>query len=62
MGEALASASGKVLAFCAAGTRSTYLWAQSRAEAGDDGAEIMRKAAEAGYDLGPIAPYLLENG
>lgn len=58
MGEALGADEGPVLAFCRSGTRSTFLWALARAEAGDDGAEIMRKAAEAGYDLTPIAGYL----
>ena len=58
MGEALGAADGPALAFCRTGTRSTFLWALTRAKAGDDGAEIMRKAAEAGYDLTPIAEYL----
>ncbi|WP_106640430.1 TIGR01244 family sulfur transferase [Allosphingosinicella vermicomposti] len=58
MGEALGSAEEPVLAFCRSGTRSTFLWALARAEAGDNGAEIIRKAAEAGYDLTPIANFL----
>jgi len=58
MRDALDNAGGKVLAFCKSGTRSAYLWALARAEAGDDAAEIKAAAAGAGYDLTPIAPYL----
>ena len=58
MAEALASTAGKVLAFCASGTRSTYLWALARARAGDGADEIVGKAAAAGYDLGPIQRFL----
>ncbi len=58
MGEAIDQAKGKMLAFCRSGTRSTYLWALARAQMGDDAAEIVGKAAEAGYDLTPIRPYL----
>lgn len=58
MREALEGAQGSVLAFCAAGVRSIFLWALARHQAGDDGEEIMRKAAEAGYDLSPIGAQL----
>jgi uncharacterized protein (TIGR01244 family) len=58
MGEALDAAEGAVLAFCRSGTRSTFLWALARAEKGDAGEELMRKAQAAGYDLSPIAGYL----
>lgn len=58
MAEALAASEGKLLAFCASGTRSTYLWALARAQAGDDRDEIVGKAASAGYDLTPLEPYL----
>ena len=58
MMEALAQNEGKLLAFCAAGTRSTWLWAFARAEAGDDPEEIIRKAAHAGFDLTPLRAYL----
>lgn len=58
MAEALDEARGSVLAFCKSGTRSTFLWALARAEAGDDAGEIADKAAAAGYDLAPILPYL----
>lgn len=54
MAAALEAAEGPVLAFCRSGTRSAFLWALARAEAGDDGEELIRKAAAAGYDLTPI--------
>jgi uncharacterized protein (TIGR01244 family) len=57
MAEALAEAEGPLLAFCRSGTRSTYLWALAEAQNGADGEELMRKAAAAGYDLGPIARF-----
>ena len=58
--EAMAEAleQGPALAFCRSGTRSTWLWALARARQGEDGETIVRAAAEAGYDLGPILPYL----
>ncbi len=58
MGEALESAEGPVLAFCKSGTRSIFLWALARAEAGDAPQELMQKAVHAGYDLTPISRYL----
>lgn len=58
MDEALAASEGQVLAFCASGRRSAFLWALARAQAGDDAEEIVGKAAGAGYDLAPIRPYL----
>ena len=54
MNDALAGATGGVLAFCRSGTRSTYLWALARAVAGDDPAALAGKAAAAGYDLSPL--------
>ncbi len=58
--EAMAHAltHGPVFAFCAAGTRSTYLWALARAAAGDNAEGLVAKAAGAGYDLRPIRAYL----
>ena len=58
MAEALDAAEGQVVAFCKSGTRSAYLWALARAEAGEAPEELMRKAVEAGYDLTPIWHYL----
>ncbi|HEX4738024.1 MAG TPA: TIGR01244 family sulfur transferase [Allosphingosinicella sp.] len=58
--EAMAEAleHGPALAFCRSGTRSTYLWALARARQGEEAQTIVRAAAEAGYDLRPILPYL----
>ena len=58
MSAALDEAEGPVLAFCRSGTRSTFLWALARSQAGEDGKELMRKAAAAGYDIGPIRTFL----
>ncbi|MEA3038735.1 MAG: hypothetical protein QOE79_1248 [Sphingomonadales bacterium] len=58
--EAMAEAleAGPALLFCRSGTRSTWLWALARASRGADSAELVAAAVEAGYDLGPILPYL----
>ena len=45
------------LAYCASGTRSCIAWALGQAGT-MNAAEIMQAAAEAGYDLGNIAPAL----
>jgi uncharacterized protein (TIGR01244 family) len=58
LGEALANAKGNVLLFCKSGTRSTYLWALARARQGADADALMSGAAQAGYDLRPILPWL----
>lgn len=55
MASALAEANGPVLAYCRSGTRSTLLWALTRARGGDDQAELTAKAHQAGYDLTPVA-------
>lgn len=52
--EAVAGAAGPVLAFCRSGTRSITAWALGEAERGRDRAELVRIAAAAGYDLGPV--------
>jgi uncharacterized protein (TIGR01244 family) len=52
--EAVAGASGPVLAFCRSGTRSITTWALGEAAAGRDRQELARLAAGAGYDLGPV--------
>jgi uncharacterized protein (TIGR01244 family) len=58
--EAMAEAleQGPALAFCRSGTRSTYLWALARCSRGADPEALVRRAAEAGYDLRPLIPYL----
>jgi uncharacterized protein (TIGR01244 family) len=58
MAGALAEARGPVLAFCRSGTRSTYLWALAEGSQGRSGAELIARAADAGYDLSPLAPHL----
>lgn len=58
MAEALSGAEGRTLAFCRSGTRSTFLWALARKRQGADGQELITRAAEAGYDLRPIAGHL----
>ena len=45
---------GKVLAYCRSGTRSTLLWALTRARAGDHPAALTEQAALAGYDVAPV--------
>jgi len=52
--EAVAGASGPVLAFCRSGTRSITAWALGEAGHGRDRAELVRIGAAAGYDLGPV--------
>jgi uncharacterized protein (TIGR01244 family) len=56
MAEALEH--GPALLFCRSGTRSTFLWALARASRGADARSLTRRAAEAGYDLAPILPWL----
>ena len=55
MGAALDTASGKVLAYCRSGTRSTLLWSLARTKAGDAPQSLHEKANGAGYDLTPVA-------
>lgn len=45
---------GKLLAYCRSGTRSTLLWALTRARAGDNADVLAAQAAAAGYDIGPV--------
>lgn len=55
---ALAGATGPVLAYCRSGTRSTHLWALTRARSGDDLDGICNAASAAGYDLSALRPML----
>ncbi len=55
---ALRDAGGPVLAFCAAGTRSTFLWALARSAEGADADDLSRRALAAGVDLTPIRRFL----
>jgi len=58
MARALEASPGPALAFCRSGTRSTHLWALARARLGDEPAELVAKAAHAGYDISSIRPML----
>ncbi|MCC2977734.1 TIGR01244 family phosphatase [Sphingomonas sp. PL-96] len=58
MRAALDAADGPVLAYCRSGTRSCNLWALAEAKNGTDSAELVEKAAGAGYDLSGIRPTL----
>jgi uncharacterized protein (TIGR01244 family) len=51
---AVAGAKGPVLAFCRSGTRSITAWALGEAAGGRDTDELVRLAADAGYDLAPV--------
>ena len=55
MAAALRGTSGKTLAYCRSGTRSTLLWSLARAKAGDAPQTLHEKANGAGYDLTPVA-------
>ena len=50
-------AGGPVLAYCASGTRSTIVWALGQAGV-RPAAEIVERAAKAGYDIAGLAPRL----
>lgn len=56
--EAVAASSGPVLAYCASGTRCTVIWSLARAAEGMPADEILKIAAEAGYDLSGLRPRL----
>jgi uncharacterized protein (TIGR01244 family) len=58
MADALAHASGPVLAYCRSGTRSTLRWSLAQAQGGRAPDEIAADAARAGYDVAPIRPLL----
>lgn len=49
---------GKMLAYCRSGTRSTLLWSLAEAAKGESPRVIAAKAADAGYDVAPIAMML----
>ena len=58
LGAAIDASTGPVLAFCRSGTRSTFLWALARSQAGEDADTLIERAAAAGYDITPIRPIL----
>lgn len=53
----LSESEGPIFAHCATGRRSTFLWALANTE-GLDAEERIRLAANAGYDITPLRPYL----
>lgn len=54
LSELLEQHDGKTLLYCRSGTRSTFLWALSRASAGEPVDRIVAAAERAGYSLAPI--------
>jgi uncharacterized protein (TIGR01244 family) len=46
---------GKLFAFCRSGNRSVLSWAVAKSEDGVSREELDRCAAQAGFDLGPVA-------
>jgi uncharacterized protein (TIGR01244 family) len=54
----LQAAEQPILAFCAVGARSTYLWALARSGQGEDADTLTDRAAAAGYDLAPIRRFM----
>lgn len=55
--EAVASATGPILAFCRSGTRSIVTWSIGQALSGDSDREtLVRQGAAAGYDLSGVLP------
>ena len=55
---AIAESEGPALAYCASGTRSTVIWSLARAAEGIPADEILKTAADAGYDLSGLRPRL----
>ncbi|GAA6162691.1 protein tyrosine phosphatase family protein [Pelagimonas sp. KU-00592-HH] len=53
--KTLEEAPGKVLAYCASGTRSTVCWSLGHADTLTVD-EIVNAAAQGGYDMRPLAP------
>lgn len=55
MARALSQSPGPVLAYCRSGTRSVVLWALAQAQSGAPASELVRAAADAGYDISHLA-------
>jgi uncharacterized protein (TIGR01244 family) len=60
--NAVKATKGKTLAYCRSGTRSVTAWAFAQAGGGGEADAIVGAAAEAGYNLGPMAGYLRQLG
>lgn len=52
--QILSDTTAPVLGYCRSGTRSTLLWALTKARLGDDCDVLSDKAAQGGYDLSPV--------
>lgn len=55
--EVIDTQGARILAYCRSGTRSTFVWGLANAERLAP-ETILQAAAEAGYDLSPLRPYL----
>ena len=55
--KAMSEGRDKILAYCRSGTRSTFVWGLANAQRLAP-ETILEAAADAGYDLSPILPYL----
>lgn len=60
--KAAMNPSGKTLAYCRSGTRSVTAWAMARASQGESVDYILDGAADAGYNLAPMAGLLRQLG
>jgi uncharacterized protein (TIGR01244 family) len=58
MADALNGLTGKALAYCRSGTRSTLLWALAESAQGGDADALTNMAAKAGYDVSPVRPLM----
>jgi uncharacterized protein (TIGR01244 family) len=58
MKEAVTGATGKILAYCRSGTRSTRLWTLSEAAQNGDPDALTNIAAKAGYDVSDLRPLM----
>lgn len=56
--DAIDTAEGPVLAYCASGTRCSVIWSLGRAAEGMAADEILATTAKAGYDLSGLRPRL----
>lgn len=56
--DAILAETGRTLAYCRSGTRSTMLWALARSSEGAEADELSAAAASAGYDLTPLQPLM----
>lgn len=60
--KAAAQAKGRTLAYCRSGTRSVTAWALAQASGGGSAETIISAAADAGYNLAPMAQMLRQVG